>query len=101
MKIVVKENNKYVCDLDDSKVIYEYLIYAMLDDNTPLGCEQVTGEVERDNVIKFFFGVMRGSGELTITPETTFEELVESVVETVKYEDFKNAITNNEPTYNG
>ena len=101
MKIIIKESNKYVCDLDDSKIIYEYLIYAMLDDNQPLGCEQVIGETERDNVIKFFFGVMRDNDELTITPDMTFEGLVEDIVETVKYEDFKNAITNNEPTYNG
>ena len=101
MKIVIKESNKYVCDLDDSKVIYEYLIYAMLDDNTPLGCEQVIGETERDNVIKYFFGIMRDNGEITITPETTFEGLVEEVVETVKYEEFKDAIINNKETYNG
>ena len=101
MKIVVKESNKYVCDLDDSKVIYEYLIYAMLDDNQPLGCEQVIGETERDNVIKFFFGVMRDNGELIITPDMTFEGLVEDLVENVKYDDFKKAITDNEPTYNG
>jgi hypothetical protein len=82
-------------------VIYEYLIYAMLDDNQPLGCEQVIGETERDNVIKFFLGVMRDNGELTITPEMTFNGLVEELVETVKYEDFKEAINNNEPTYNG
>ena len=101
MKIVVKESNKYVCDLDDSKVIYEYLIYAMLDDNTPLGCEQVIGETERDNVLRYFFGVMRDSGELTLTPETTFSSLVTELVDTVKYEDFKEAITQDKPTYNG
>ena len=101
MKIVVKECNKYVSDLDEEKVIYEYLIYAMLDDNTPLGCEQVIGTSEKDNVVRFFLGIMRDGNEITLTPETTLEGLVDEIVEVVKYEDFKEAITNNEPTYNG
>jgi hypothetical protein len=101
MKIIVKQSDKYVSELYEDKVIYQYLIYVYDNENSPLGCEQVLGEDDKDNVIKHFISMMISKGDIERNEKTTYDDLYNEYVDFVLYDDFKQAITENKPTYNG
>jgi hypothetical protein len=101
MKVVVKECDRYISELNEDKVFYQYLIYAYTDDMTPLGCEQVIGENERDNVIKYYLSLMIQNGDIKPDEGATYEDVHFKFVDYVEYNDFVDAIKENKPTYNG
>lgn len=101
MKIVVKQSDKYVSELFEGKVIYQYLIYVYDEDMMALGCEHVIGEEDKNNVIRHYISLMVHNGDIETDENTTYDGLYDKYVDFVLYDDFKEAVTENKPTYNG
>lgn len=99
MKIVVKECDRYTSNLFSDKFVSEYLIYVMLDDNTPLGCEQIIGQDEMHNVVKSFLSRMHMLKDIIVEEGETYIDLYAKYVHFVSYDEFMEAVTNNKPTY--
>lgn len=51
MKIIIKESDRLKSGLHKEKVVSEYLIYLMSDDNTPLSCDITYGVSEKNKVV--------------------------------------------------
>jgi len=55
MKILVKNSDKLVSTIHDSKVINEYLVYVLDEGESPLYAEAVYGSADRDSAINKVF----------------------------------------------
>tara|TARA_R110000744_G_scaffold151945_1_gene265759 strand:+ start:2110 stop:2367 length:258 start_codon:yes stop_codon:yes gene_type:complete len=55
MKILVKNSDKLLSTIHDSKVINEYLVYVLDEGESPLYAEAVYGSADRDSAINKVF----------------------------------------------
>ncbi len=55
MKILVKNSDKLVSTIHDSKVVNEYLVYVLDEGDSPLYAEAVYGSADRDSAINKVF----------------------------------------------
>jgi hypothetical protein len=55
MKILVKNSDKLVSTIHDSKVVNEYLVYVLDEAESPLYVEAVYGSADRDSAINKVF----------------------------------------------
>jgi|TARA_Y100000389_G_C17123081_1_gene346416 hypothetical protein len=55
MKILVKNSDKLVSTIHDSKVVNEYLVYVLDEGESPLYAEAVYGSADRDSAINKVF----------------------------------------------
>jgi len=55
MKILVKNSDKLVSTIHDSKVVNEYLVYVLDEGESPLYAEAVYGSADRDSTINKVF----------------------------------------------
>lgn len=80
MKILVKESDRLRGTIKPDTIISEYLIYLMVDDNTPVECHIAYGEDERDTWLNIIQATHAVSKDLTIPIEhVSFGEFKEQM----------------------
>lgn len=78
MKILVKNSDKLLSTIHDSKIVNEYLVYVLDDNNSPMYAEAVYGSTDRDSTInKVFLTYFKGE-----------DVKLSEVLEEVKFVDF-------------
>ena len=95
MKIVVKHIDNLKSSLIETRdEVPQYLVYLMTDDDTSVSCDIVNGEEEKSLKVNWL------QIENHLKNGTSGKEFTLPIYE-VSYEDFKNNILNNTPTYVG
>jgi len=85
MKIVVKNSDKLLSTIHDSKIVNEYLVYVLDENDSPLYAEAVYGPTDRDSAInKVFSTYFNGEEGVKLS----------DVLEEIKFVDFIKALKN-------
>jgi len=85
MKIVVKNSDKLLSTIHDSKIVNEYLVYVLDENDSPLYAEAVYGSTDRDSTINKVFSTYFKAEE---------DVKLSDVLEEVKFVDFIKALKN-------
>jgi hypothetical protein len=85
MKIVVKNSDKLLSTIHDSKIVNEYLVYVLDENDSPLYAEVVYGSTDRDSTINKVFSTYFKAEE---------DVKLSDVLEEVKFVDFIKALKN-------
>lgn len=87
MKILIKESDKLKSKLHKNKIISEYLIYLIDDNNKPLICEIAYGELNKidiiNNIILGYFTPDNWSDN-----KKTLINNLDNIIEEVSYDTF-------------
>lgn len=78
MKILVKNSDKLVSTIHDSKVVNEYLVYVLDEGESPLYAEAVYGSADRDSAINKVFSTYFKDDDIKLS----------DVLEEVQFVDF-------------